>query len=207
MVSCARQRLLVLGMTLVVFAIGSGGARSEDSSEDNSYDPTVIDRMAESVHQVQLTEDMVNRLIASQPAMRSAAQKFSETKLPDSPPTRDSEASDLEALPADKRDALEAVAKKYGFSGLSEWSDVAASVTMSYAYALQGQRPGAAKQAVEKKIAGVENDPDLTDAQRQEALARLRELEVKLAALEPLQENYDLVLRMKDKVTSMMDPN
>jgi hypothetical protein len=190
-------------MALVVLAAGSGGARSEDSG----YDPTVIDRMAESIHQVPLTEDMVDRLIASQPEMRSAAQKFSDTTLPESPPTKESAASDLEALPADKREALEAVAKKYGFSSLSEWSDVAASVTMSYAYALQGKKPGAVKEAVDQKIAGVEGDPDLTEAQRQETIARFRELETKLAALEPLQANYDLVLRMKDKVTSIMDPN
>ncbi len=199
----ARQRLLVIGMALVVVAASAVGA----CAEDDTFDQTVIDRMAEAIYQVPLTEDMVNRLIASQPEMRAAAQKFSDTKLPDSAPTKDSAESDLDALPADKREALEAVAKRYGFSSLAEWSKVAASVAMSYAYALQGQKPGAAKEAVDRKIASVETNASLTEAEKQRIIAQFRELEIKLAALEPLQQNYDLVLRMKDKVTSMMDPN
>lgn len=199
----ARQRLLVIGMALVVIAASAVGA----CAEDDTFDQTVIDRMAEAIYQVPLTEDMVNRLIASQPEMRAAAQKFSDTKLPDSAPTKDSAESDLDALPADKREALEAVAKRYGFSSLAEWSKVAASVAMSYAYALQGQKPGAAKEAVDRKIASVETNASLTEAEKQRIIAQFRELEIKLAALEPLQQNYDLVLRMKDKVTSMMDPN
>ncbi len=202
-VFCARQRLLVIGMALVVVAASAVGA----CAEDDTFDQTVIDRMAEAIYQVPLTEDMVNRLIASQPEMRAAAQKFSDTKLPDSAPTKDSAESDLDALPADKREALEAVAKRYGFSSLAEWSKVAASVAMSYAYALQGQKPGAAKEAVDRKIASVETNASLTEAEKQRIIAQFRELEIKLAALEPLQQNYDLVLRMKDKVTSMMDPN
>ena len=80
--------------------------------------------------------------------MRAAGAKSGGTELPEQPPAAGSGASDLDAMPPEKRAELEAVATKYGFKNLSEWSDVASSVVMSYAYAVQGKKPGAIEDVI-----------------------------------------------------------
>ncbi len=44
-----------------------------------------------------------------------------------------------ESLSPEKRAAMTAVATKHGFKDLQEWSDVAQSVVMSYAYLREGK--------------------------------------------------------------------
>jgi hypothetical protein len=53
-------------------------------TDKEPVDPVKIEKMAADVRQVVLTEDMINRFIASFKGMREVAQKFPNTKLPDS---------------------------------------------------------------------------------------------------------------------------
>jgi hypothetical protein len=162
--------------------------------------------MTASVRQVPLTADMVDRLIASFPAMRETGAKFPGTELPETSKTPGGEASDFDAMPADKRAALEAVAQEHGFKDLQDWSDVANSVVMSYVYAAQGKKPGSVEEAVKMNVAQAERDPSLTAEQKAQTVATYRKIGETLARLEPSKENYTLVVEMKDKLAPIMDP-
>ena len=173
---------------------------------DGGFDPAQIEEMTASARQVPLTEDKIDRLIASFSEMRSTGDKFPGTELPAKPPAPGSGASDLDAMPPDKRAALEEVAKKHGFSDLQEWSDVANSVVMTYIYAAQGKKPGSVEEAVRLNVASAKRDPNLTAEQRTETVALYEKIGEALQRLEPTEENYALVVEMKDKLAPIMDP-
>lgn len=187
------RRLLLLA---VLFALAIGVPLAPAFSAEE-FDPAVLDQMAKDVHQVPLTEDMIDRFVASYPEMKEVVAKFPATQMPDEP----SDKSDLEMLPPDKRAAMTAVATKHGFKDLQEWSDVAQSVVMSYA---EGKGLNELDKMVDRMVAQAENDSKLTDEQRQKAIAQVRELGAKLAKLQPLPQNYELVEKMIGKVAPVM---
>ena len=180
----------------VLFALATGVPLAPAFSAEE-FDPAVLDQMAKDVHQVPLTEDMIDRFVASYPEMKEVVAKFPATQMPDEP----SDKSDLEMLPPDKRAAMTAVATKHGFKDLQEWSDVAQSVVMSYA---EGKGLNELDKMVDRMVAQAENDSKLTDEQRQKAIAQVRELDAKLAKLQPLPQNYELVEKMIGKVAPVM---
>ena len=92
----------------------------------------------------------------------------------------------------------------HGFKDLQEWSDVAQSVVMSYAYLREGKGLNELDKMVDRMVAQAENDSKLTDEQRQETIAQVRELGAKLAKLQPLPQNYELVEKMFGKVAPVM---
>ena len=200
-----RQGLLpVIALVLGLLAAPFGAALSEDVPQDG-FDPASIDEMARTVRQVTLTEDMIDRLIASHPDMRAASAKFGQTEMPEHPPAAGSDGSDLDAMGGDKRAALEAVATKHGFKNLEEWSDVASAVAMSYTYAIQEKTSAGLEEAVRLNIAQAERDPTLSEAERKRTIALYREVGVKLAKLQPPKGNVELIVRLKDKVTPLME--
>ncbi len=156
--------------------------------------------MAKDVHQVPLTEDMINRFVASYPEMKEVGAKFPTTQTPDG----QSDKSDIESLSPEKRKAMTAVATKHGFRDLQEWSDVAQSVVMSYAYLREGKGLQELDKMVDQMVAQAESDSKLTDEQRQKTIAQVRELAAKLAKFQPLPHNYELVEKMIGKVAPVM---
>lgn len=198
-------RIITAAFAFIVLAALASVGHSQGLA-DGGFDPAALDEIVGSVHQVPLTEDMVTRLIASHDDMRKVGAKFPGTELPEKAPVADSGDSDLDALPSDKRQALEAVATKNGFDTLDEWTTVASSVVMSYSYVVLGKKPGALAEAVRLNVAQAERDPTLSDEQKQQTVETYREIGTKLARLVPLKENYELILRMKEQVTPIMDP-
>lgn len=190
------RRLLLLA---VLFALAIGVPLAPAFSAEE-FDPAVLDQMAKDVHQVPLTEDMIDRFVASYPEMKEVVAKFPATQMPDEP----SDKSDLEMLPPDKRAAMTAVATKHGFKDLQEWSDVAQSVVMSYAYLREGKGLQELDKMVDQMVAQAESDSKLTDEQRQKTIAQVRELAAKLAKFQPLPQNYELVEKMIGKVAPVM---
>ena len=104
--------------------------------------------------------------------MQEVSAKFPVTQMPDAPTDKAVSSS----LPPDKRDAMTEVAIKHGFKDLQEWSDVAQSVVMSYAYLREGKGLNELDKMVDRMVAQAENDSKLTDEQRQKAIAQVREL-------------------------------
>jgi hypothetical protein len=76
---------------------------------------------------------------------------------------------------------------------------------MSYAYALQGKKPGELEKTISAHISEVKDDPKLNAEQKEAQIARLQEFGQKLGRLEPLPENYALVEQMKSKVAPIMN--
>jgi hypothetical protein len=145
-----RHFTLAVLMSLVLVLPGQIAAAEDDneppvsqSENDPAFtdkqpvDPVAIEKMAADVRQVPLTEDMINRFIASFKGMREVAKKFPNTKLPDSV-IDEAPGSEFKHMPEDKRAAMTAVATANGFKDLEEWSVVGSSIAMSYTYALQG---------------------------------------------------------------------
>lgn len=185
---------------LAAFLALAIGAPLPPAFSADEFDPAVLDEMAKDVHQVPLTEDLIDRFVASYPEMKEVSAKFPVTQMPDAPTDK----SGVDLLPPDKRDAMSAVATKHGFKDLQEWSDVAQSVVMSYAYLREGKGLDELDKTVDRMVAQAENDSKLTDEQRQKAIAQVRELGAKLAKLQPLPQNYELVEKMIGKVAPVM---
>lgn len=75
---------------------------------------------------------------------------------------------------------------------------------VSYAYLREGKGLNELDKMVDRMVAQAENDSKLTDEQRQKAIAQVRELGAKLAKLQPLPQNYELVEKMIGKVAPVM---
>jgi len=204
-------------MSLVVVLSGQIVAAEDDAeppvsqnendpafTDKEPVDPVAIEKMAAEVRQVQLTEDMINRFIASFNGMREVAKKFPNTKLPDSV-IDEAPGSELKHMREDKRAAMTEVATTNGFKDLDDWSVVGSSIAMSYAYALQGKKPGELAKTISAHISEVKDDPKLNAEQKEAQIARLQEFGQKLGRLEPLPENYALVEQMKSKVAPIMN--
>ena len=154
-------------------------------TDKQPVDPVAIEKMAADVRQVPLTEDMVNRFIASFKVMREVAKKFPNTKLPDSV-IDEAPGLEFKHMPEDKRAAMTEVATANGFKDLEEWSVVGSSIAMSYTYALQGKKPGELSKAISMHIFEVKEDPKLNSEQKEAQIARLEDFGQKLGRLEPL---------------------
>jgi hypothetical protein len=108
-------RFLLFAAALLFLTLGTTPAPAIAADD---FDPAVLDEMAKN--QVPLTEDMINRFVASYPEMKEVGAKFPTTQTPDG----QSYKSDIESLSPEKREAMTAVATKHGFKDLQEWSDV-----------------------------------------------------------------------------------
>jgi hypothetical protein len=176
-------RHFTLAVLMSLALILSGIASAEDNAEppvsqnanDPAFadkqlvDPVAIEKMAADVRQVPLTEDMVNRFIASFKGMREVAKTFPNTKLPDSV-IDEVPGSELKHMPEDKRAAMTEVATANGFKDLEEWSVVGSSIAMSYTYALQGKKPGELSKAIIMHISEVKETPSSTPSRKKRRL-------------------------------------
>lgn len=202
-----RALSLALAATILSASLlcsGTSPARAQGLADDG-FDPSQLDAMTASVHQVPLNEEMIGRLIQSFPEMRKTGAKFAGTELPEKPPAPGS--SDLDALPEDKREALETIAKDHGFKDLQDWSDTANTVVMGYIYLAQGKKPGSVDEALRANVDFAERNPNLTPEQKTETIEIYRKIGATLRRLEPTKENYEIILAMKDKLAPIMDPN
>ena len=192
---------LAIVLALLIVCVPGKFALAQDFAP-GGFDPAELDKMTAGNKQVSLTKEQIDRLFASFPDMRETGAKFPGTTLPEP----NSKTSDLDAMPADKRAALEKVATKHGFKDLEEWSNVANSVVMTYVYAAQGKKPGSVEEAVRLNVAQAERDPNLTPEQKTQTVALYRKIGETLQRLEPTEENYALVTEMKAELAPIMDP-
>ncbi len=176
----------------------------ENDPEKQPVDPVHVEKMAAEVRQVPLTEDMVQRFLDSFAEIRGVAKKFPDTRLPDSV-IDETPGSEFQHMAQEKRDAMNAIAKAHGFKDVDDWSVVASSIAMSYAYGLQGKKPGEVAKTISANISEIKEDPKLSPEQKDAQIAQLEDFGQKLGKLEPLPENYALVEQMKDKIAPVMN--
>lgn len=169
-------------------------------SQGSGIDPAALDRLAEDLHQVPLTEDMVSRFVASYTEMKAVSGKFPMTE----PSEENNDQSELEAMSPEKRKAMDEVATKHGFKDVEEWIAVASTVAMSYAYLREGKSEKDLQTQIDRAIAQAENNPKFSQEQREKAIAHFREIGEKLAKLQPLPQNTEIVEKMIGKVAPVM---
>lgn len=188
-----KRSILAAAFALAMSAMSPAPALSQSGG----FDPDVLDQLAAEIHQVPLTENMIDRFVASYPEMKEVAGKFPTTEGKD-------EDSELEAMSPEKRKAMEAVATKHGFKDLEEWIAVTNSVAMSYAYLREGKSQKDLDAMVASAVAQAEADQKLTSEQREKAIETFKALGAKLAKLQPLPQNTELVEKMIGKVAPVM---
>jgi hypothetical protein len=141
--------------------------------------------------EVALTQKQIDGVIAAQPQMQAI-----ESKLPQG----------AEDKPDPKIEAkLEGVAKKNGFSGLGEYSDVSSSIGVVMAGIDPETKSYVGPQAVIKKqMAQVKADTSMPPKEKKEALDELSAALQPGNAPKPSQNNIDLVTKNFDKLNSSM---
>lgn len=191
-VSLMKRLVLAVATALAMSAMSPAPILAQ-----GGFDPDVLDELAADIHQVPLTEDMIDRFVASYPEMKAVAAKFPVTEGQD-------DQSELEAMPPEKRKAMEEVATKHGFKDLEDWIAVTNTVAMSYAYVREGKNKKDLDAMVANAVAQAEADQKLTSEQREKAIQTFRALGAKLAKLQPLPQNTELVEKMIGKVAPVM---
>jgi hypothetical protein len=166
-------------------------------------DMKALDRLAEDHKQVPLTEDIINRFVASYPEMKAVGAKFPQTEATEDKASEDGD-DELASMPPEKRKAMEEVATKHGFKDLEEWMTVASTLAMSYAHLREGKSRQDLQTMIDRAVTQAENNPKLTQEQREKAIAQYREIGDKLAKLQPLPANIELVEKMIGKVAPVM---
>lgn len=166
-------------------------------------DMDALDRLAEDHKQVPLTEDIINRFVASYPEMKAVGAKFPQTEATEDKASEDGD-DELASMPPEKRKAMEEVATKHGFKDLDEWMTVASTVAMSYAQLREGKSRQDLQTMIDRAVTQAENNPKVTQEQRKRAIAQYREIGDKLAKLQPLPANIELVEKMIGKLAPVM---
>ncbi len=133
-------------------------------------DMAALDRLAEDHKQVPLTEDIINRFVASYPEMKAVGAKFPQTEATEDKASEDGD-DELASMPPEKRKAMEEVATKHGFKDLEEWMTVASTVAMSYAHLREGKSRQDLQTMIDRAVTQAENNPKLTQEQREKAIA------------------------------------
>ena len=149
--------------------------------QTGGIDMEALDRLAEDHKQVPLTEDIINRFIASYPEMKSVGAKFPQTEATEDKASEDGD-DELASMPPEKRKAMEEVATKHGFKDLDEWMTVASTVAMSYAQLREGKSRQDLQTMIDRAVTQAENNPKLTQEQRDRPISRDRRQARKAAA-------------------------
>jgi hypothetical protein len=146
---------------------------------------------AQSFRQVDLTEKQLQGFIAAQKPMTEATEK-------------------MQSGPSDKPDpklqaALEAVAKKQGFKDLTEYDEVAATISMVMAgIDPETKQYTPADEAIRQQIKDIEADKSLPADERKQALEELNE---SLKQAQPIRnpKNIELVKKYYDKIEAVLE--
>ena len=127
------------------------------------------DEISEPIYQIRLSDKQVKNFISAQPDLAKASEKLQDG------------AGEIDAA---MEKELEAIAKKHGFSDLTELDDVTANIML----VMTGLDPDTGEftepsQALKKEIAALKADKSLPKAEKEERLEYLTEA---LSAIGPL---------------------
>ena len=147
--------------------------------------------LAQSFRQVDLTEKHLQGFIAAQKPMTEATEK-------------------IQSGPSDKPDPklqaeLEAIAKKQGFKNLTEYDEVAATISMVMAgIDPETKQYTPADEAIRQQIKDIEADKSLPADERKQALEELNE---SLKQAQPIRNraNIELVKKYYEKIEAVFE--
>ena len=140
--------------------------------------------------QVELTEDMVKNLIASYPGVMEKADALQKKYGDANASTQDPSAA-LMALMVygDAAAELNGVVTPFGFTDYMNWIQVLSAVATTYAYYKDGGIDSQMADAVKE----IENNPNMTDAQKKVMLDQMKAASASMDAMRPPQASVDAV--------------
>lgn len=146
----------------------------------------------EQLHEVALTDKMIEGVLASQKEFDAIAEKLPET-APDEPDPKVTA-------------QFEAVAKKYGFASYAEYNDVVDTISL----VLGGFDPVSKKYVggeavIRGQIAAVEADTSMPEDDRKQALEQLNDALKAPAPAVRNQVNIDIVAKYYDKLNAVLE--
>jgi len=141
--------------------------------------------------QVPLTTGIVEAFIASYPDVRQTADSLEE-KYGARADNGDDPMAAWQGWMAvsEAQGALNAVCQAHGFDGFLPWLQVLASVATAYTFVREG---GGVDDKMAESIAEVQNNPNLSAAQKQMILQQMQAAMGAVSAMRPPQENLDAV--------------
>ena len=147
--------------------------------------------------QVALTSATVEAFIASYPDVKAASDTL-KAKYGD-PSTGGDATSSWTAWMAvgGATGALNTAVQAHGFNDFQSWLSVLTSVGMAYGFAKDG---GEMDQGIADAIKQIQNDPNMSDAQKQMMLQQMQAAMGSVAAMRPSQENIDAVKPYVDQL-------
>lgn len=147
---------------------------------------------------LQLTDDMIDRLLTSYEDMRELGDKYESRQAPNGNPV----AGMAMALQG-RADAM-AVAQRNGFADFGEWMDAMTTLGVTYAFVDSGQDYEQIEADRKKAMAQIEAMP--MDAAQKDAMRKmLMQSFAVIAKVTP--ENFALVKSRKDEIGAAMERN
>jgi hypothetical protein len=174
-------------LTLASLGLAFGLLGAPALADDPAPPPTSADSAYRALEQIPLTAEQVKNYIESMPDMQAA--------MGDLP----ADAAEPDAATMAK---LGEIALKHGFKDFDDYNTVAGNIALT----LDGVDPDAktyvgAKALIERSIAQVRDDKQMSEADKKAALADL-EMQLKTVPTIKYQGNIDLVLKNYDKLTA-----
>jgi hypothetical protein len=146
--------------------------------------------------QVTLTKEMVKQFLSSYPQLQSLRKKYESNA-----PSGATAAPSYATSPAAQAELQNLLASS-GFSDLSEWSKVAASFSLAYAFVKSGKNTDDMNAQTNSAIEKIQNNPKMPDAQKQQVIAMMRK---QMGQFSPLPANVELVSSMMDEIKPVME--
>ena len=161
--------------------------------------------LAQMPNQVVLTPQIVAAVIASYPDVKRTTGEL-EAQYGDPGGGSADPGSALGAwlMVSGAHAALNGAVQAHGFADYQTWVGTVTSVVFAYTFTGEG---GAANAQIAEAIAGIQNNPNLTDAQKQMMLQQMQASMGAIAMMQPSQENIDAVAPYAAELKAMFESN
>jgi hypothetical protein len=185
------HRITLAGLTLAALALPLGLAASEQARAQAKDAPAASAQEAPPVKQIALTEKQIQGVIAAQKEIDAVTDKMPEG-------TSDKPDPKIVAQ-------LDATAKKHGFSGYAEYSDVIDNIGL----VMSGIDPKTKAfvqppEALKQQIAALQADTKMAAKDKQAALAEMNAA-LKTTPTVQFPDNVALVTKYYDKLSVLME--
>lgn len=150
-----------------------------------------------------LNSGIVENFIASFPAILAKADELEEQyDVDEGDASNPMEAFGAYMAHQGAMAELNAIVTSHGFAGFADWLQAASSIAIAHAFAREGGQMDVQMAAA---IEQIENNPNMTDQQKEAMIAQIEASAGAMSALRPSQENIDAVTPYADELTELFE--
>jgi hypothetical protein len=160
--------------------------------------------LAQMPNQVALTPQIVAAVIASYPDVKQTADQLEAQYGEPGGGSDPGSAFGAWLMVSGAHAALNGAVQAHGFADYQSWMGALTSVFFAYTFAGEG---GNANAQMAEAIAGIQNNPNLTDAQKEMMLQQMQASMGAMAMMQPSQENIDAVAPYAAEIEAMLENN